>query len=61
MWEPDRRCAPGQKLWRYMDLAKFLALLEDRALYFARADKLGDPFEGAAGIADAAAGLGQIL
>ncbi len=52
MWEPDRRCEPGQKLWRYMDLAKFLALLEDRALYFARADKLGDPFEGAAGIAE---------
>ena len=29
-WEPDRRCAPSQKLWRYMDLAKFLSLLEDR-------------------------------
>lgn len=35
-----------------MDLAKFLSLLEDRALYFARADKLGDPFEGAAGIVE---------
>jgi hypothetical protein len=51
-WHADRRCAPEQKLWRYMDLAKFLSLLEDRALYFARADKLGDPFEGAAGIAE---------
>ena len=50
-WHADRRCAPGQKLWRYIDLAKFMSMLEDRALYFTRADKLGDPFEGAAGIA----------
>ena len=34
-------------LWRYMDLTKLLALLEDQALHFARADLLGDPFEGA--------------
>ncbi|WP_313229941.1 hypothetical protein [Sphingobium yanoikuyae] len=33
-------------LWRYMDLAKFMSLLEGSSLYFARADKLGDPFEG---------------
>jgi hypothetical protein len=33
-------------LWRYMDLTKFLALLERAAVYFARADLLGDPFEG---------------
>jgi len=51
-WRADLRCAPEQKLWRYMDLAKFLSLLEERALYFARVDKLGDPFEGAAGIAE---------
>jgi hypothetical protein len=37
---------PEIRLWRYMDLSKFIALLQDRALYFARADKLGDPFEG---------------
>jgi hypothetical protein len=49
-WHADRRCVPSQKLWRYIDLAKFMSLLEDRALYFARVDKLGDPFEGAAGI-----------
>lgn len=36
----------NSKLWRYMDFAKFVALLEDRELYFARADLLGDPFEG---------------
>lgn len=34
-------------LWRYMDFTKFVSLLERRALFFARADKLGDPFEGA--------------
>jgi hypothetical protein len=34
------------KIWRYMDLAKFVSLLLNRALHFARADKLGDPFEG---------------
>ena len=34
-------------LWRYMDFTKFVSLLEKRSLFFARADKLGDPFEGA--------------
>lgn len=34
-------------LWRYMDFTKFVSLLETSALHFARADKLGDPFEGA--------------
>lgn len=33
-------------IWRYMDLAKFVALLLDRALFLSRADLLGDPFEG---------------
>ena len=33
-------------LWRYMDFTKFVSLLDRRALYFSRADKLGDPFEG---------------
>jgi hypothetical protein len=33
-----------------MDFAKFVALLDQRAIYFARADMLGDRFEGAAGI-----------
>ena len=36
-------------LWRYMDLARFIALLRDRSLYFARADNLGDSWEGAKG------------
>jgi hypothetical protein len=34
------------KIWRYMDYSKFLSLLDKSALFFARADRLGDPFEG---------------
>ncbi len=34
-------------LWRYLDFTKFVSLLDKNALFFARADKLGDPFEGA--------------
>lgn len=37
---------PEVPLWRYMDLSKFAALLQKRALIFARGDQLGDPFEG---------------
>jgi hypothetical protein len=51
-WETDKRCEPDTALWRYMDFAKFVALLEQRAIYFAKADRLGDTFEGAAGITD---------
>lgn len=35
-----------EKVWRYLDFTKFVALLESRSLFFTRADKLGDPFEG---------------
>ena len=38
---------PDAILWRYMDFTKFVSLLEKQALFFARADKLEDPFEGA--------------
>ena len=34
------------KIWRYMDFTKFVSLLDNSALFFARADKLKDPFEG---------------
>ena len=51
-WEADKRCEPDTCLWRYMDFAKFVGLLEARALFFCRADLLGDGFEGAAGIAE---------
>jgi len=33
-------------LWRYMDFAKFIDLLENSRLWFARADLLDDPREG---------------
>jgi hypothetical protein len=33
-------------IWRYMDLPKFVSLLENSSLFFPRADKLGDHFEG---------------
>jgi hypothetical protein len=38
--------SPSDKVWRYMDFTKFLSLLESRSLYFTRADKFEDPFEG---------------
>ena len=34
------------KIWRYMDFTKFVNLLDTSKLFFPRADKLGDPFEG---------------
>lgn len=34
------------KIWRYMDFTKFVSLLDKSALFFTRADKLDDPFEG---------------
>ncbi len=34
------------KLWRFMSLPKLLSMLDSRSVYFARADLLGDPFEG---------------
>ena len=40
---------PPQKaqLWRYMDFAKFVSLLSTQTLFFARADRLSDAWEGA--------------
>ncbi len=37
---------PEVKIWRYMDLSKYLAILQRRSLFFPRATLLGDPFEG---------------
>lgn len=42
-----------QPIWRYMSLAKYLSLLESQTLHFARADMLGDPWEGARGLVNA--------
>ncbi len=41
----------SQEVWRYMDLAKFLAMLQKGGLYLSRADQFSDPFEGATGLA----------
>lgn len=38
---------PTIPIWRYIDFAKFVDMLERRQLHFARLDQLGDPFEGA--------------
>lgn len=34
------------KVWRYMDFTKLVSLIDSRRLYFTRADKFDDPFEG---------------
>lgn len=33
-------------IWRYLDLDKFVSLLETKSLFFCRSDKFSDPFEG---------------
>jgi len=40
---PDR----AQEIWRYMDLGKFVSLLQRRELFFASAESMEDPYEGA--------------
>jgi hypothetical protein len=40
----------GLTLWRYMDLEKLLALLQDRALFFPQLKSFRDPYEGIAPI-----------
>jgi len=37
---------PDLSIWRYMDFAKFVDMLETGGLFMCRADKIGDPFEG---------------
>lgn len=37
---------PDVPIWRYVSLAKYISLLQTRALHFSRLDLLGDPFEG---------------
>ena len=37
---------PNTKIWRYMNFTKFVDMLESGSLYFSRADRLGDAFEG---------------
>lgn len=34
------------KIWRYLDFTKFISILDRKALFFVRADRLSDKFEG---------------
>ena len=43
---------PDAMLWRFMDLAKFISILKERALYLTRIDQFSDPFECAIGLAE---------
>jgi hypothetical protein len=46
-YHPDLTTPPNRTvLWRYMDFAKFVEMLESRTLWFARIDQLEDPLEG---------------
>jgi hypothetical protein len=36
----------GISVWRYMDLSKFIWMIQRNALFFCRSDSLGDQFEG---------------
>jgi hypothetical protein len=42
----EKPVSNNAKIWRYLDFTKFVSLLDKSALFFSRADKLGDPFEG---------------
>ena len=47
-WTPNAKLIvpnDGAAIWRYMDLAKFLSLLEEKALYFAVPAQLEDTWE----------------
>jgi len=44
-WVFPKRVTENIRIWRYMDLSKLLSLLDTRALFFCRVDRLGDPFE----------------
>ncbi len=44
--QPKRR---ESRVWRYMDVAKLVSLLQTRSLYLSRIDRLHDPYEGRIG------------
>lgn len=51
-WKKDIYETPklSDKLWRYMDLSKFISLISKNELYFSALTCFDDPFEGAKGI-----------
>jgi hypothetical protein len=50
---------PDAPLWRYIDFTKLVSLLDTESLFFARADTLGDTFEGSFSRANVEARPGQ--
>jgi hypothetical protein len=42
----DKNLDPDEKLWRYMDLSKFISLLSTKSLWLARPDTFQDSHEG---------------
>jgi hypothetical protein len=40
-WPPD-----DTVIWRYLDFTKFVEMVSSKSLFFSRADKFQDPFEG---------------
>ncbi len=36
----------NMKIWRYVDFAKYVAMLQQKAIYFTRLDQFADPYEG---------------
>lgn len=42
----DKDLIDDQLLWRYMDLSKFISMLEKQAIWLARADRVKDKHEG---------------
>lgn len=43
----NRASEARAKLWRFMDFTKYVSMLDHGALFFTRADRFADPFEGA--------------
>ncbi len=50
--EPGMKYPKDSKIWRYMDLAKYLNLIRTRSLYLPSLPKLEDEWEGATGAYD---------
>lgn len=40
------KCDPAETVWRYISIEKFESLITNKALFFCRADKFSDIFEG---------------
>jgi hypothetical protein len=47
----------GTKVWRYVDFARFVSILDSSSLWFARLDTFGDSYEGATSIPAFAASM----